>query len=195
MKFEHAAVDFTLRLHSETNMSRGDVTIIQKETIKLNSNIVKEIEKLLPQITTNTPQVEFEFKSYFAKLKNPFDTIDTEYKFLKYLQEKNLFRPPKIITVENNKHIAHTELDINVQETSHLVVLDIEFQLKSVFSCSNIFRITLEQIKKHQQSDSITSIVNGSKWKEIQDKYPNEVLIPISLYADEFEINDSLSFS
>lgn len=191
--FQNSAVDFTLRLHSETNISRSDVVYIQKEAIKLNSKIVDEIIKMLPQIISNTPQVKFEFESYLEKLKNPFSSIDTEYKFFNYLQEKNIFRIPQIVTVENNTVNTHPETDTVVQEKSHLVMLNIEFQLKTLFSSPNVLKTTLEQIEKHQQSDFITSVVNGSKWREIQKKYSNDIVIPISLYADEFEVNDNLS--
>lgn len=191
--FLHSAVNYTLKLHSETNLSRSDVKNVQDQTTKLNSNIVTEIEKLLPRLTSDV-QTEFELKSYLDKLKSPFDSIDTEHKFLKHLQENNIFRPPKIVTVENNRTVIHTQLDATVKEDhSYLAIMDIEFQLKSFLNCPNILNAILQEITIHQQSNLISTIVTGSRWKEIQKKYPDGILIPVSLYADEFEINDSLS--
>lgn len=168
---------------------------VQDETMKLNSNIVTEIEKLLPHVSSEF-QIEFELKSYLNKLKNPFDSIDTEYKFLKHLEENNLFRAPKIVTIANNKTVTQVSTQIDVtadEEKSHLAIMDIEFQLKSFLNFPNILNEILEQTRKNQNSDRINSIISGDRWKSIQQKYPDAILIPIALYADEFEVNDSLS--
>ena len=51
----------------------------------------------------------------------------------------------------------------------------------------------LENAEKLESSGKNCNFVNGSKWKQVRQKYQGDSVIPLWLYADEFEINDSQS--
>lgn len=77
----------------------------------------------------------------------------------------------------------------------------IEFQIRSFFETDNVLQKTIENAAFFEQSTNIAHFVNGNVWKNIKAKYRQDndlngscnYIIPISLYADEFEVNDPLS--
>lgn len=134
------------------------------------------------------------FKKYLTQLKCSFDFIDTDYKFFKYIEGLGIFNEPIILTLEQN------ELKKSAIEEcckSCLVLSPIEFQIKSFFQTENILCKTLEYTRKLEQSDELVHFVNGNVYKKIKAKYnqSEEVsyVIPLWVYADEFEVNDPQS--
>lgn len=188
---EQAALDFTLEFHSETNFTRNDIQNIQRKVKKLNCTIAEKIEGLL-SFENREPQIEFELHKYMQKLQNPFDFIETDFKLFKYLEDMNIFRLPTMVRVEGEKTTKDLDLTDDEMKTN-IVIMDIEFQLRSYFSSGDILKATIENTNKLEKNSEICSIVNGELWKSIKQKYPNDILLPLSYYSDDFEINDPLS--
>lgn len=190
---QQAALEFTLELHSETNLTRNDIKHVQKKVKDLNCIIAGKIKPLLPSETSD-PQIDFELNKYIQKLQNPFDFIETDHKFFKYLEELNIFRLPLTVRVEGERTVSDINIEDAIDEKKdNLVLMDIEFQLKSYFSTGNILKQTIENTNQLEKSIVISSIVNGQLWKSIKNKYPDDILLPLSFYSDDFEINDPLS--
>lgn len=192
-EMHRSAVEFTLGLHNETNLSRRDVVNIQHAVGHLNTQIISKINTLLPSISSH-PEVEFELKGYLRRLENPFIFIDSDYKFLNYLERSNIFRFPVIVPLESNQHESTKNFNPNIQEKQNCTIMnDIEFQLKTYFSDENVLKATINHTRKLENSNEINSFVSAQLWKEIKKKYVDEIVLPIALYSDEFEINDNLS--
>lgn len=189
-----AAVNFTLKLHQKNHITRADVRSIQKESQDVFSVIADKIEELPLQIS---PELQFKFESYIEALKTPFDFINTDYKFLKYLQQNNLYKPPCVITIDNDV-VTETALfdpeNFPIEtEINHIVMMDINFQLKSFFESKNVWKETITHLHELEQSDRIRNIVNGSTWQQVKEKYAGDFVLPLTFYSDEYEINDNLS--
>ncbi|XP_058821059.1 uncharacterized protein LOC131683247 isoform X1 [Topomyia yanbarensis] len=191
---QESSLSFTLDLHSSANLTRRDVRHIQKCVNNLNEKIAQDINELQLKITD--PQIEFELHTYLTKMKSLFNFVGTDHKLFMYLTENNLFRMPTVVSLQREQISIHSK-DITLEETydeseNNLVVMDVEFQIRSFFNTDNVLTQTIENTINLEQTEGITSIVSGNVWKQIKLKYKNDVQIPISLYADEFEINDPL---
>lgn len=65
---------------------------------------------------------------------------------------------------------------------------DIEFQLKAYLNDENILRETIDHTRRLEKSEQINSFVSAQLWKLIKEKYEDEIIFPMALYSDEFEI-------
>ncbi|XP_055540342.1 uncharacterized protein LOC129727012 [Wyeomyia smithii] len=121
-----------------------------------------------------------------------FDFIDTEHKIFKFLTESDLFKQPRVFIIKNNS-INEVDSDINIKST-HLVLLDIEFQIRKFFETENVLIDIITNINKLMQvRDKYVNFVSGILYQSNVDKHPGKLIIPLFFYTDEFEINDPLS--
>lgn len=190
------ALKLTLFMHKHSNFTRKDVYQMQNEIAIMFSEVADNFEKFKPYITD--PENKFNYQTQIDKLKTIFDLVNTEHKFFKYLKNTVGFELPTIVTLEKNNNIAFkflniendTEVDL---QNNYLIIMPIEFQIKVFFECNGILNATLRNTKKLEKSSEIKNYINGSTWKVIKQKYTNKYVLPVWLYADEFEINDSQS--
>lgn len=106
------AVEITLELHNETNLSRSDARSVQQKSSLLTSKIADKIEQLIP-FDSIQPDIAFNLKELLDRLRSPFDFIDSDFKFFKQIEQMQIFRPPIVINIENNN-------EIEIQENSRL---------------------------------------------------------------------------
>lgn len=192
-EIRRSAVELTLQLHKETNLSRRDVQKIQHAVSKYNSQVVSQINNLLPSVSSN-PEVEFELGGYLRRLQDPFDFIDSDHKFFKHLEQLNIFRFPIIIHIEKEQKFPEVKTNSDIEEKKiYTVMNDIEFQLRAYFSNQKVLQETINYTQKQEISSEFNNFVSAQLWKTIRQKYPVDILIPVALYSDEFEINDNLS--
>lgn len=71
--------------------------------------------------------------------------------------------------------------------------MPIEYQIKTFFECEDLLEKTISNTKTQESSLRITNFVAASRWKQIRNKYSNDIIIPLWLYSDEFEVNDTQS--
>ncbi|XP_062700459.1 uncharacterized protein LOC134285060 [Aedes albopictus] len=192
-KIDRSALNLTLSLHTKNNITRKDVYSIQTDVSEMLAELAHEFEEL--DVTIENPNEEFKMKSCINKMKNMFDPFNSDHKLFTYLIRTTGLELPKIITVNENAIISNQinlELDTDIK-SSYLVVMPIASQIKAFFECNNVYKQTMENMTKLEKSAEISNFVNGSKWKEIRAKYQNDIVIPVWLYSDEFEVNDSQS--
>lgn len=186
-----SALELTLRLHQKSNFSRQDVTEIQKFVQQFCSTAAENIENMNVQILET--EKKFQYHKYLRELKDAFKFIDSDYKFMEYLKNLNVYQEPSILLLDNDlvKKVITEEA-----RKSCLVLNPIEFQIRSFFETNDILKKTLDYTAKLEQSPDIQHFVNGSLWKQIKSKYSQNdynYVLPIWLYADEFEVNDPQS--
>ena len=56
----------------------------------------------------------------------------------------------------------------------------------------NVFNIIMNYIKKIESCNCICSILQSKRWKDIKKSHPNKIMLPFTLYGDDFEINKAL---
>lgn len=131
-------------------------------------------------------------------MKTAFNFIGSDYKLFEHLNRIGLFKYPSVITLTNDNCIISEDFQIeNYDRKSCLVLNDVEFQIKSFFEQHSILTEMIDNVKKLENSNSINHFINGKVWQTIKQKYAHDkdfnYVIPVWLYADEFEINDTQS--
>lgn len=187
-----SAVKFTLGLHMKSNMNRKDVHNIQRDVTQMLHKIAYDLETM--NVMHQNPQEEFNFKIYLDKMKNMFGPIDTDHKLFEYLKKIDKLVLPQIVSIENNKNIRLEQMnytDTNEEKKNFLVIMPIRHQLKSFLDCNDALKLILSNGAEMEKSTFLKNYVNGKTWKKIREKYGNDIIVPIALYADEFEINDA----
>ncbi|XP_062555940.1 uncharacterized protein LOC134220838 isoform X2 [Armigeres subalbatus] len=194
LHIRQAAVEFTLKIHDRSNITRQDVRNIQNATQQFCLNAVQKLETL---IVPQNPQIQYEIDKYLNEMKNPFEFINTDFKFFGELKELGLFEHPSILALEEDKI---TSVSFVEGRKSCLVLNPIEFQVRSFFETGDVLKKTVENTSHYDQLANNAHFVNGHIWGNIKTKYCEQNLkqninyiLPIWLYADEFEINDPLS--
>lgn len=190
-KVDKSVVQFSLGLHKRPNLTRNDVKEIQNGAQNVFAEIAKRIEEL--ELISSNPDLNYQLHHYLQKLKHTFDTIDTDYKLFKHLEKLNIFRKPQIISVEKETSKISVVTNEYLVKSSFLILMPTAFQIKTFFEMDDALEKTLKHIEELEKMDRIGNFINGRVWKDIRRKYGTELLIPISLYADEFEVNDTLS--
>ncbi|XP_058454051.1 uncharacterized protein LOC131432029 isoform X1 [Malaya genurostris] len=173
-------LNFLLNLHKRNNLTRSDVKSIVANVQEIHTNIANCLRKL--PILFENDESALELQNFIEKLVHSFDSIDSDYKFISYLEMNNLYKPP----------IIH-QLKTDEMKTHYTAITDIEFQLKTYFESYNVFNKTVQYMCELEKSGRISNFVNGSTWKRVKMKYPHDTVLPLSFYTDEFEINDNLS--
>lgn len=186
---QKSAFEFTLSMHKKNNITRQDVVDIQHSAATFCAQSIEIIEGL--DFSNLDTQTRFELDMYMNRFKTAFEFIDTDYKFLERLKKIGLYEEPTTYALERDE-VKIVRNDIG--RASCLVLNPVEFQVKSYLKTGNILETILTNTKSIERSDRITHFVNGSLWNDIKASYDTEdELVPIWVYADEFEVNDCQS--
>lgn len=196
LAIQAAATGFTLSMHNKKNFSRQDVQHVQQETQKFCRGFAEQIESL--DVSTKNPDNQHQLFVCLSSMKKAFNIIDSDYKLFNHLKKIGIFAFPSIITFLQDSCTVTEEFQTdNYDRKSCLVLNNIKFQIKSFFEQHPILSDTIENTKQLESSKTINHFVNSNVWKSIIQKYAEEhdfdYTIPVWLYADEFEINDTQS--
>lgn len=192
-RIHNAALVFLSNLHKEEKFCRDKIfDIIKSFKTILLPEIVNELDKTISPILAQEHKNEFDL--LIKRFSNPFDNIDTEHKYIKTLLERNLFQYPKEIHINNEigsiTDNYNPNLDIKISKGC---IMPIKFHIKSFFELPNILDQTLKNMDEIKQCSEIKNFINGKIWlKKIQNYSKNDIVIPMFLYLDSFEINNPL---
>lgn len=186
---DRLAVNFIIDLHRKRNFTRKDVTDVLGgiKTVYLN------LECLITKAAapSHDEQKQYVFDTYVRKISKTFDFLNTEYKLLKYLEEKDLYKRPEVYVINIDKVKICSEE--TYEKRTHLVMTNVRFQIRKFFEIENVLDNTLKHMERLKDSKRIDNFINGSLYKSTEAKNPGKLIIPIFFYSDEFEINDPLS--
>lgn len=184
-------LEYVCNLHSKPNLSRLQVTEIYNSMAGLISYIINCTKNIF--IT----KCEININNDIEELVNSplviFEKVNTEYKLLKYLQEKNLYVQPKSFEISlQNELVFHNGVSNIDCNHSKGVLMPIEFQIKSFFELPKIFEEVINNTEKLCSERDYLNFVNGNRWKSIMNKYEGNIVIPYFLYNDDFQVDDAL---
>lgn len=124
-----------------------------------------------------------------------FSDIDTEHKAFKFLTEKGaLIRPiSKVIdkrmrpvVEKKNQKISLSPVQVKIQ------TVPMDLVLKKFLELTNVFNTVIESLNTPSATDQITSVVQCEYWQKIKSQNPGKITIPLSIYFDDFDINNPL---
>lgn len=81
---------------------------------------------------------------------------------------------------------TYEKFDIKIQTSPMKKVLKQFLELSDTFS--TIIQFINEKV--NETGSMVTSMQQGTVWKNIKSQNPNKMISPLSLYADDYEINN-----
>jgi len=140
-----SVLKFTLRYYGKPNFLRKINLELQTDIIQLITKVIAE--EIDTKITTNCtdPHIKKSLNIITEFCKNPFININTEYRFLKHLEDKELYEKPKIITLNNTvENIVLNTINTIDEKKSKGVIFPIKFQFKKYFELHGVLNSFLE---------------------------------------------------
>lgn len=181
-----SALKFSLQYYGKPHFSRKLTTELQTDIIKLITEVISnEIETNI-MIGNIDPHVKKSLETIIEFCKNPFIHIDTEYTFLKHLEEKELYEKPKIITLNNTvDNIVLNNINTIDEKKSKGVIFPLKFQLKKYFELPGVLDSFLSNHNSLNKDNIVYSnFLNCELWKQKMLLHPNKLVIPYFLYVD-----------
>lgn len=125
--------------------------------------------------------------------ENIFDSFQTEYKILNYLENQDLFQKPKNFDINRQISEVTRSYESKLEEEKITgTLLPISFQLRKYLEAKGVFETCIKNLKELQSNKNFSNIVNGEVWQKKQEQFQNKILFPICLYFDDCGINNPL---
>ena len=192
-KITESALKFSLSLHATTNLSRNDVFEIQKKIVLLiTTPILKSFEQFLNHHYAN--QIDLSLRQLLNICSNPFESMQSNYKFFKILEKFSLYESPLNYTIDNKIGLIHLRGEASLGEKKTKgVILPLKFQFRNFFEKENRLEEAIQDIQKLLSiPDYLSNFVQGDLWKQKIMKYGANITIPYFLYIDDLQINNPL---
>jgi len=191
-----AALEFSIQYYGKLNLSRKDATELQQNITKIiTSSISKEISKIVIHNNTLDEKTKNAFKSIINFCNDPFEGLDTEYKFLNTLQTNDFYEKSNIITLDNTIQnvVLHNVNTVDEKKTKG-VILPLKFQFRKYFEAPDVFDSFMEHHNSLNTESDLTNFINTQLWKDkiVLINKGDSILIPYFLYFDDFEISNPL---
>ncbi|CAI6372799.1 unnamed protein product [Macrosiphum euphorbiae] len=168
--------------------------IVDGATELFSSGIISNLKtKIMPHLFNSNKTEIAEIEKILTVLENPFSKFRTEYKRFKYFETNNLFSKPKTVVigfVNQQKIVSGVERQIMEQVQGHL--FPIKNNLKRFFELPGVYNAANEFISYSENSDLLSSFIDGTTWKNIKKNFQNKIVYPIFLYFDDAEMGNPL---
>lgn len=193
-----SVLGFLGRLHRIESLPRSHVQLIVEEVIALTSGPHLKLleDQTLGVLKTLDPNVHDLVQNYFQCYRNMFAGLETEHQRTKVYSESGAFIAPiaytigsALIAVGHSKRTRMETVNLSGQ------FIPMRKTLKGFLELPGVFKAITSYMEKLEVSDGavLENLVQGSVWKDIRKNNPGKTLIPISLYFDDFDPNDTVS--
>lgn len=182
------ALKISLNLYYKNSMPRNYAVELQNTLSSLFSSVAMSIESSLDQNYINN-----DLKTILEFCKNPFNEISTEHMLTKKLKSLNLYEDPKSILIDEKitEITSHGNPTLGSKKFS-IILMPLCFMFKSIFEIPKLLDYTLENIKFSLHNENFINLANGQTFKKIISQFETDLVIPYSLYVDDFQINNAL---
>lgn len=157
----------------------------------------QEISKLvissLKQRISNAPTLEAA-KQILEEQSIEFSDFESQKKFKDFLEKKNFFFEPSAFVVSNETVQSFSSGSVQFENIVHQgTLMPIRSQLKAFLEMPGVFKSIMSNqndIEACRDDDRYSHLCNGQKWKTIKERNPNKIMLPITLYNDDFQVDD-----
>lgn len=184
------AAQMVTKLYSNTSISRSVVNEILLDINQFYQTCIDEIKQMHTSINDDCQLVN----AMLEITKNAFSPFSSEYQVLKILDDSSCLIKPVTVSIAAElkprrvkKKIVNRVFNISLQYIPLQQVLTKFLELLNVYDTICKFVNSCEN-----QSEKITSILQTESWKDIKKKYENKTVLPLSLYFDDYEVNNPL---
>ncbi|XP_075170230.1 uncharacterized protein LOC142242537, partial [Haematobia irritans] len=179
----------TLQLYQENHMPRSRVLEIQNSVSMVLLPISNMIENRIIE-----SEVTDDFRHVLNFLKDPFNYIKSEYRFLKTLKERQLYESPKTFQISNiiSEMIVNGNPDLCAKSAT-IYIMPLKFMFESIFKIPKLLQQTLANTEQCLNSNGIyNNYASGQLFKEKVANSAFPLTVPYVLYLDDFQINNPL---
>lgn len=184
------AVSFVAKQYANQTMPRA---LVHKLIIDI-ANLYKEHLQILRRTYISFhPESSENLDNLLNILKNVFTRFKTEFRTLRYFVSLGTLSRPKTISVGaiicprrirglRRMQIAQTTIQ----------VISLKSVLKTFLTLPNVLNSIISHMDQLTSSDIISSIIQCDVWRKIEQRFGDELVLPLILYYDDFEINNPL---
>lgn len=125
-------------------------------------------------------------------MENAFQIHSSEKNSLKQFKSLYYVEPITVHvgTVLSSKRVRKQRRFTQMRVTVEAMPMD--KMLKHFFELPNVFNFVKNHIEKMEKCEQICSVIQSKTWQEIRSRHMGKVVIPLSLFGDEFVINNVL---
>lgn len=171
-----------------------DVTsLVQHQS---SSDMLDHLVRRLAELG-ETPGNILAYRNMINVLKNPFETIHSEYLLLKYFENEKLYIPPEEIVI-GKEYVFETRTEEDIEDPDNISFQFIPLRkvLKQFFEIPGILKSTRSYVEKlkatRDSSPFIKNVVQCEAWKQKEALFDDSLRLSLSLYQDEYETNNPL---
>lgn len=184
---------FILSLYSHPSLDRKKARDMAASTSKIVVNILNFINSKIGLLTNNLEKDKLQ--KTILDLEAIFSNLLTEKTLIKNLRERKCYKDPISITIDETVADTpqHRQLVLHTKKST-AVKMDIFFLFKSFFELPGIYNTCTEYMKELESNTEaiISNVIQGSSWKNRKKNFGSKIVIPYSLYHDDFEPGNTL---
>lgn len=185
----HAAKIVT-KLYGNTSISRSVVNEILQDFNTFYGTCIDNIKQSHTSLNKDCHNVN----SMLEITKDAFSPFSNEYQTFKTLDESGYLIKPATISVAAilkprrvKSKIINRVFNISIQ------FIPIKPVLTNFLELPNVYNSICKFIDScYKQNSKIKSILQTDLWQDIRRKYEDKTVFPVSLYFDDYEINNPL---
>lgn len=173
--------------HISITQSEGDLIIHTKRVIKhcLRSNHSYKNVESTTKLINITPGANFHIPTTMHRIKQIFDPL-LEAEFHIWCAQCKIFSP----TVSKTVECLSCSINLSRAKSKYFVFLSFETQLKKSI-IDNFDEIFSYRNRFMQYSDTIRDVHDCIQYKIAQKKYPNSIILPLTVNTDGARIYNS----
>lgn len=156
-----------------------------EELVKDVEDIIDNIEHNLRDVLNDFPEARERTCQYLDHLKaeaKQFGNID---RVVKYFKEEDIYEDPENIVIRRGP------LDEEIMGT----LFPIKKIIKNFLELPYVFQRIVEnqnQLLQDHDPNILSNVVDGSIWRQVIERYPNDTIIPLTLYQDDMNPDNAL---
>lgn len=175
------------------------IKLFAKSSLPISSadSVLILIQKIVEQILSkiNEKVTMDETKPFIENTIYAFKKFKSFSKIKEYLERKQLLVMPQPFLVANEDVQLFNENTANFQNLeTHGMIMPIEQHVKQFLELPGVLYDILQyrdNILERKVDNCYEHLLHAQKWAEISLKYEGKNLIPITLYNDDFQVDDS----
>lgn len=195
---ENEASLFISKLYANPGLPRNHVQTVINDMSQLLQKFNAISKPLISRCLENVDeQSKKDVNLLFDNLAAPFSNLSTEYRRLKFFSERGFLikAVDKVIGRRNedirvNGILQNVPVEVNVKFIPTRDILKVFLELPNVFD--TLYKY-INELQSVENDEFFENYVQGESWKRKRSHFDDrEIVFPIFLHADDFEINNPL---
>lgn len=190
-------VKFAAKLHNYADVRRSRTKCIINDANELFKHIIQDMKQDLVHAfdcLQNKNKIISNIEKVFENTCSQFANVNTEWLCLKKFEQIGTYIPPQeYLLGERQDFMIKNGVQVAKFIPVHAQFIPIRRVLKKFFEIPGLLNETLCFMNSLQENRSIISnFTQGSLWRDMTKKFENKIVMPLSLYFDDYENNNPL---